>query len=149
MKRPWQWRGTHRTLSGPSLDPVFILAQHLPAASSWTQVVTVKPAFELPPLAAYRVSRCLRRRVLPGGWHGGNAALRPPCGLVFVDDSGLFTFAALRRARSLRPTTVRAVHFVIDGRHRSGFGPTGRQMLTCRWSWWIVLAGAWPGVPST
>jgi len=68
---------------------------------------------------------------------------------VFVDDSGLFTFAALRRARSLRPTTVRAVHFVIDGRHRSGFGPTGRQMLTCRRSWWIVLAGAWPGVPST
>jgi hypothetical protein len=37
--------------------------------------------------------------------------------IVFVDDSCLSTIAALRRARSLRPTTVRAVHFVIDGRH--------------------------------
>jgi hypothetical protein len=37
--------------------------------------------------------------------------------IVFVDDSGPSTIAALRRARSLRPTTVRAVHFVIDGQH--------------------------------
>jgi amino acid transporter len=33
---------------------------------------------------------------------------------VFVDDCDLATFAALRYARSLRPTTLRAVHFVID-----------------------------------
>ncbi len=34
--------------------------------------------------------------------------------LVFVDDFDLSTIAALRYARSLRPTVVRAVHFIID-----------------------------------
>jgi amino acid transporter len=34
--------------------------------------------------------------------------------LVFVDDVDLATLAAIRYARSLRPTTLRAVHFVID-----------------------------------
>jgi amino acid transporter len=34
--------------------------------------------------------------------------------IVFVDDFDLSTIAALRYARSLRPSTVRAVHFVID-----------------------------------
>ncbi|HEY6792752.1 MAG TPA: OB-fold nucleic acid binding domain-containing protein, partial [Trebonia sp.] len=33
---------------------------------------------------------------------------------VMVDDFDLATLAALRYARSLRPTTIRAVHFVID-----------------------------------
>jgi hypothetical protein len=34
--------------------------------------------------------------------------------IVFVDDFDLSTVAALRYAKSLRPTTARAVHFVID-----------------------------------
>jgi len=34
--------------------------------------------------------------------------------IVFVDDFDLSTIAALRYAKSLRPTTVRAVHFAID-----------------------------------
>ena len=34
--------------------------------------------------------------------------------IVFVDDFDLSTVAALRYAKSLRPTMVRAVHFVID-----------------------------------
>jgi amino acid transporter len=34
--------------------------------------------------------------------------------IIFVDDFDLATIAALRYARSLRPTTLRAVHFVID-----------------------------------
>ena len=34
--------------------------------------------------------------------------------LIFVDDVDLATFAAIRYARGLRPTTLRAVHFVID-----------------------------------
>jgi amino acid transporter len=34
--------------------------------------------------------------------------------LVFVDDFDLATIAALRYARGLRPTVLRAVHFVID-----------------------------------
>ena len=33
---------------------------------------------------------------------------------VFIDDYDLATIAALRYARSLRPTSLRAVHFVID-----------------------------------
>jgi amino acid transporter len=35
--------------------------------------------------------------------------------LIFVDDVDLATFAAIRYARGLRPTAMRAVHFVIDG----------------------------------
>jgi hypothetical protein len=34
--------------------------------------------------------------------------------LIFVDDVDLATFAAIRYARGLRPTTMRAVHLVID-----------------------------------
>ena len=34
--------------------------------------------------------------------------------LVLVDDFDLAAIAALRYARSLRPTALRAVHFVID-----------------------------------
>lgn len=34
--------------------------------------------------------------------------------LIFVDSIDLATFAAFRHARGLRPTTLRAVHFVID-----------------------------------
>jgi amino acid transporter len=34
--------------------------------------------------------------------------------LIFVDDVDLATLAAIRYARSQRPTTLRAVHFVID-----------------------------------
>src|SRR5262245_8672555 len=34
--------------------------------------------------------------------------------LIFVDSIDLATFAAIRYARGLRPTTIRAVHFVID-----------------------------------
>ena len=34
--------------------------------------------------------------------------------LIFVDDVDLATLAAIRYARGLRPTTPRAVHFVID-----------------------------------
>ena len=35
-------------------------------------------------------------------------------GVVFVDDVDLATLAAIRYARGLRPTTLRAVHFIID-----------------------------------
>jgi hypothetical protein len=53
--------------------------------------------------------------------------------IVFVDDSGPSTIAALRRATSLRPTTVRAVHFVLDGQHserlRADWPPDARVSL--------------------
>jgi hypothetical protein len=54
--------------------------------------------------------------------------------IVLVDNSGESTIAALRRGMSLRPTTVRAVHFVLDSQRAEGFGPTGRHSLPCRWS---------------
>jgi hypothetical protein len=37
--------------------------------------------------------------------------------LVFVDSVDLSTFAAIRYARGLRPTSMRAVHFVVDAAH--------------------------------
>jgi len=37
--------------------------------------------------------------------------------LIFVDSVDLATFAAIRYARGLRPTSMRAVHFVIDAAH--------------------------------
>ena len=53
--------------------------------------------------------------------------------IVFVDDSGQSTIAALRYARSLRPTMVRAVHFVLDSqraeRLRAAWPPDPRASL--------------------
>jgi amino acid transporter len=46
--------------------------------------------------------------------------------LVFVDGFDLATLAGLRYARSLRPTTLRAVHFVIDS--------TRAEMLREQWT---------------
>jgi amino acid transporter len=55
-----------------------------------------------------------------GGRRDAGITPRPPnysrrVVLIFVDDIDLATFAAIRYARGLRPTTLRAVHFVIDG----------------------------------
>ena len=53
--------------------------------------------------------------------------------IVFVGDSGQSTIAALRRARNLRPMTVRAVHFVLDSqraeRLRAAWPPDPRMLL--------------------
>jgi hypothetical protein len=53
--------------------------------------------------------------------------------MVFVADSGPSTIAALRYARSLRPTIMRAVHFVIDSqraeRLRAAWPPDPRVPL--------------------
>src|SRR4029077_7783003 len=53
---------------------------------------------------------------------GGRKAPDPPnytrrTVLVLVDEFNLATIAALRYARGLRPTALRAVHFVIDQEH--------------------------------
>jgi hypothetical protein len=45
--------------------------------------------------------------------------------IVFVDDPGVHTIAALRYARSLRPTTLRAVHLVT--------GSQRAQQLRAAW----------------
>jgi len=52
------------------------------------------------------------RRAAAGGPRQPNYTRRVV--IVFVDDFDLSTIAALRYAKSLRPTIVRAVHFVID-----------------------------------
>jgi amino acid transporter len=52
------------------------------------------------------------RRAAGGGPRQPNYTRRVV--IVFVDDFDLSTVAALRYAKSLRPTVVRAVHFVID-----------------------------------
>jgi amino acid transporter len=52
------------------------------------------------------------RRAAAGGPRQPNYTRRVV--IVFVDDFDLSTIAAIRYAKSLRPTTVRAVHFVID-----------------------------------
>ena len=65
---------------------------------------------------------------------------------VFVDSFDLATIAALRYARSLRPTTLRAVHFVIDTAQadacaRSGPGPA--------WTWcWTSSTAPTGGSPA-
>jgi len=51
--------------------------------------------------------------------NGGDLQARPPnysrrCVLVLVDSYDLATIAALRYAKSLRPTSLRAVHFSLD-----------------------------------
>ena len=64
----------------------------------------------------------LEATVLESDRRAGGRRPRPPepvtysrrTVFVFVDDFDLATLAALRYARSLRPTTLRAVHFVID-----------------------------------
>ena len=77
-------------------------------------------------LPAARVRIHLAESAVPDGSHGpgehrqpGQEARDPPTYsrrtvFVFVDDFDLATIAGLRYARSLRPTSLRAVHFVID-----------------------------------
>ena len=70
--------------------------------------------------------------------------------LVFVDDFDLATIAALRYARSLRPTTLRAVHFVIDQRTSrraaaaNGCAPTAAFRSTS----WTAPTGGSTGPPA-
>ncbi len=74
--------------------------------------------------ALIRLNRQYRMEanVLESISHGDHAPVRttPPTYsrrtvFVFVDDFDLATLAGLRYGRSLRPTSMRAVHFVVDG----------------------------------
>ena len=64
---------------------------------------------------------------------------------MFVDDFDLATLAALRYARSLRPTSLRAVHFVLDSTQAAGCGRTGCAP-TPAWcsTWSTARTGGWP-----
>jgi amino acid transporter len=63
----------------------------------------------------------MEAKVLENITHDGPSPVRPAAPtysrrtvFVFVDDFDLATLAGLRYARSLRPTSLRAVHFVLD-----------------------------------
>jgi hypothetical protein len=95
--------------------------------------VPVKPAFELPPLTIPRVT--LPGKACNAGDAGMEAAPRfvRHMAIVLVDDSGPSTMAALQHARSLRATTIRAVHFVLDSQQaeqlRADWPPDARVPL--------------------
>ena len=67
--------------------------------------------------------------------------------LLLVDEFNLATIAGLRYARGLRPTDLRAVHFVIDSERadelRDGTGSAPSAPL--RSTWWSARTGAWRG----
>ena len=64
---------------------------------------------------------------------------------VFVDDLDLATIAALRYARSLRPTSLRAVHFVIDNLQADKLRQTGcERTLESRSNSSTARTGGWP-----
>jgi hypothetical protein len=65
-----------------------------------------------------------------------------------VDSYDLATIATLKYAKSLRPTTLRAVHFSLDSARA---GKLRRQWLEAatgsRWSSRTVPTGGWPMPP--
>jgi hypothetical protein len=104
-------------------------------------VVTVKPGGEPLPREASRVFYLLEE----AGMKAPPRSVRRLV-IVLVDDSGQSALAALRYARSLRLTTVRAVHLVLDGQHAERLGASwppdtrmplelvdcpGRRLLRC------------------
>ena len=88
--------------------------------------------------------------VLAEPGHGGPRAQPPNYSrrvvLILVDDYDLATIEALKYAKGLRPTKLRAVHF--SPRQRTG-GPApaavaGRRAPESRWSWPTARTGGWP-----
>ena len=65
--------------------------------------------------------------------------------IVFVDDFDLSTVAALRYAKSLRPTTVRPCTSSSTASRRNGCAPPGCPTATSRSSSSTALTGGWPG----
>ena len=79
-------------------------------------VVAVFPVLVL---AFIKLSRRYRREAAAAEALGGDSQPAPPnyprrAVLVLIDDLDLAAISALRYARSLRPTELRAVHFVLD-----------------------------------
>ncbi|HEY7325714.1 MAG TPA: amino acid permease [Streptosporangiaceae bacterium] len=99
-----------------SLAVVLIFAIVKFTEGAWLVVVLF--VFGVPALIYLNRRYRMEARVLEGiESHGAQPA--PPTYArrsvyVFLDDYDLAAIAALRYARSLRPTTLRAVHFVID-----------------------------------
>jgi amino acid transporter len=116
----WRYKLAINTIGGVyTVVVVFIFAIVKFTEGAWL-IVIIGPIMVL---ALIRLNREYRAeaRVLEtiGERRAAGAVPRQPnytrrVVIVFVDDFDLSTVAALRYAKSLRPTTVRAVHFVID-----------------------------------
>src|SRR5260370_14312681 len=103
-----------------SLVVVVIFAIVKFSEGAW--LVLVLFAAGVPALLRLNRQYWLAAQVLEGIGSRGSSRTNPPhpptysrrTVFVFVDDFDLATIAGLRYARSLRPTSLRAVHFVID-----------------------------------
>jgi amino acid transporter len=100
-----------------SLAVVLIFAIVKFTEGAWLVVVLF--IFGVPALIYLNRQYRMEARVLAGIESRGGGEPAPPTYsrrsvYVFLDDYDLAAIAALRYARSLRPTSLRAVHFVID-----------------------------------
>jgi amino acid transporter len=100
-----------------SLVVVLIFAIVKFTEGAWLVVVLF--ALGVPALIYLNRQYRMEARVLEGIESSGGGQPAPPTYArrsvyVFLDDFDLAAIAALRYARSLRPTSLRAVHFVID-----------------------------------
>jgi amino acid transporter len=102
-----------------SLIVVVIFAIVKFSEGAW--LVLVVFAIGVPALIRLNRQYRVEAEVLENISHDGTRPIKPTAPtysrrtvFVFVDDFDLATLAALRYARSLRPTSMRAVHFVLD-----------------------------------
>ena len=120
MREPgWRYRLVINFSAGvASLAVVLIFAIVKFTEGAWLVVVLF--IFGVPVLIYLNRQYRMEARVLEGIESSGDGKPTPPTTFarrsvyVFLDDYDLATIAALRYARSLRPTSLRAVHFVID-----------------------------------
>ncbi|MGH3274694.1 MAG: amino acid permease [Streptosporangiaceae bacterium] len=117
--RGWQYKRILTFAAGlTSLIVVLVFAVVKFREGAWLVIVLF--ALGVPALIWLNRQYRLEARVLAEfGTQRGSQPPEPPTYsrrsvFVFVDEFDLATIAALRYARSLRPTMLRAVHFVID-----------------------------------
>ena len=119
-ERGWQHKIVINFSAGvTSLIVVVIFAVVKFSEGAW--LVLVVFAVGVPALIRLNRQYRMEADVLESISHGDHGPVKPTAPtysrrtvFVFVDDFDLATLAGLRYARSLRPTSMRAVHFVLD-----------------------------------
>jgi amino acid transporter len=119
-ERGWRHRLVINFSAGvTSLVVVLIFAIVKFSEGAW--LVLVVFAIGVPALIRLNRQYRVEAEVLENISHDGTRPIKPTAPtysrrtvFVFVDDFDLATLAAMRYARSLRPTSMRAVHFVLD-----------------------------------